>query len=74
MDREQDRGSEEVVQANTTTVIDLNNGDVYERHHMVATAGSSLVSATYISHSDSSENSLNLGMHKVSLLIIIKLD
>jgi hypothetical protein len=57
---EQDRGNEEVMTANTTTVIDLNNGDVYERHHRTSTAGNSMVSATFISHSDnSSDNSLN---------------
>lgn len=59
---ELDRGNEEVISANTTTVIDLNNGDVYERHHHVTTsaASNSMVSATFISHSDnSSDNSIN---------------
>lgn len=56
---ELDRGDDEVV-ANTTTVIDLNNGDVYERHHNHIAAASSMVSATFISHSDnSSESSMN---------------
>lgn len=56
--REQDRGSEEILSSNTTTVIDLNNGDVYERHHVMATSAnsSSHVSATYVTHSDSSDN------------------
>lgn len=55
---EQDRGNDEVISSNTTTVIDLNNGDVYERHHHITT--SSAVSATFISHSDnSSDNSIN---------------
>lgn len=58
---ELDRGNEEVLSGNTTTVIDLNNGDVYERHHnQVTTSSSSMVSATFISHSDnSSDNSIN---------------
>lgn len=59
---ELDRGNEEVITGNTTTVIDLNNGDVYERHMHVTTStnSSSLVSATFISHSDnSSDNSIN---------------
>lgn len=57
---EQDRGNEEVITGNTTTVIDLNNGDVYERHHHQVTTSSNMVSATFISHSDnSSDNSLN---------------
>lgn len=59
---ELDRGNEEVISGNTTTVIDLNNGDVYERHHNLTTssASNSMVSATFISHSDnSSDNSIN---------------
>lgn len=59
---ELDRGNEEVISGNTTTVIDLNNGDVYERHHHITTsaASNSMVSATFISHSDnSSDNSIN---------------
>lgn len=58
---EQDRGNEEVLSGNTTTIIDLNNGDVYERHHhQVTTSSSAMVSATFISHSDnSSDNSIN---------------
>lgn len=60
---EQDRGNEELISGNTTTVIDLNNGDVYERqyrHLTTSTASSSMVSATFISHSDnSSDNSMN---------------
>lgn len=58
---ELDRGNEEVISGNTTTVIDLNNGDVYERHHhQVTTSSSAMVSATFISHSDnSSDNSIN---------------
>jgi len=59
---EQDRGNEEVMSGNTTTVIDLNNGDVYERHlhYTTSTAANSMVSATFISHSDnSSDNSIN---------------
>jgi myosin-18 len=58
---ELDRGNEEVLSGNTTTVIDLNNGDVYERHHhQVTTSSNSMVSATFISHSDnSSDNSIN---------------
>lgn len=59
---ELDRGNEEVISGNTTTVIDLNNGDVYERHHQFTTsaASNSMVSATFISHSDnSSDNSIN---------------
>lgn len=60
---EQDRGNEEVMTGNTTTVIDLNNGDVYERHLYQTTtssAANSMVSATFISHSDnSSDNSIN---------------
>jgi hypothetical protein len=58
---ELDRGNEEVLSGNTTTVIDLNNGDVYERHHNHLTTSSASVSATFISHSDnSSDNSINL--------------
>lgn len=61
---ELDRGNEEVLSGNTTTVIDLNNGDVYERHHhqfTTSSAANSMVSATFISHSDnSSDNSINL--------------
>jgi hypothetical protein len=70
---ELDRGNEEVISGNTTTVIDLNNGDVYERHHHLTTssASNSLVSATFISHSDnSSDNSINFqtsGTSKPSL-------
>lgn len=58
---ELDRGNDEVLAGNTTTVIDLNNGDVYERHHnQFTTSTSSMVSATFISHSDnSSDNSIN---------------
>jgi len=61
---EQDRGNEEVISGNTTTVIDLNNGDVYERHHHVTTStagnSSSVVSATFMTYSDnSSDNSIN---------------
>lgn len=52
---EQDRGTEEVMTGNTTTVIDLNNGDVYERHQL--TTSSASVSATFISHSDNSLDS-----------------
>lgn len=58
---ELDRGNEELISGNTTTVIDLNNGDVYERqHHQFTTssASNSLVSATFISD-NSSENSIN---------------
>jgi hypothetical protein len=55
--RKLDRGSEEILSSNTMTVIDLNNGDVYERHHIMATSlYSSAVSATYVPHSDSSDN------------------
>lgn len=56
-----DRGNDEVLAGNTTTVIDLNNGDVYERHQShLTTSTTSMVSATFISHSDnSSENSMN---------------
>jgi hypothetical protein len=58
---ELDRGNEEVISGNTTTVIDLNNGDVYERHHHQLTTSSASVSATFISHSDnSSDNSINM--------------
>lgn len=57
---ELDRGNEEVITSNTTTVIDLNSGDVYERQLKTSTASNSMVSATFISHSDnSSENSIN---------------
>ncbi|CRL01859.1 CLUMA_CG015282, isoform A [Clunio marinus] len=57
---ELDRGNDEVITSNTTTIIDLNNGDVYERQHQHINT-SSMVSATFISHSDnSSENSINL--------------
>lgn len=59
---EQDRGNEEVVASNTTTVIDLNNGDVYERRgHVVMSSGgsNSLVSATFLSDNSSAENSMN---------------
>lgn len=70
--REQDRGSEEILSSNTTTVIDLNNGDVYERHHVMATSAnsSSHVSATYVTHSESSDNIVSspLTAPKVSLL------
>lgn len=59
---ELDRGSDEVVASNTTTVIDLNNGDVYERRgHVVMSSGgsNSLVSATFLSDNSSAENSMN---------------
>ena len=61
---ERDRGNEEFVSGSTTTVIDVNNGDVYERHHSQfmtnSVASNSMVSATFISHSDnSSDNSIN---------------
>lgn len=58
---ELDRGNDELLAGNTTTVIDLNNGDVYERHHNhFTTSSTSMVSATFISHSDnSSDNSMN---------------
>lgn len=58
---ELDRGNDELLAGNTTTVIDLNNGDVYERHHNhFTTSSTSMVSATFISHSDnSSDNSIN---------------
>ena len=66
-----DRGNEEIISGNTTTVIDLNNGDVYERHHNQLTTSSAAVSATFTSHSDnSSDNSINLhsaGTNKPSL-------
>lgn len=67
---ELDRGNEEVISGNTTTVIDLNNGDVYERHHhQFTTTCASQVSATFISHSEnSSDNSMNsAGINKPSL-------
>lgn len=68
---ELDRGNEELISGNTTTVIDLNNGDVYERHHHQSITNSAMVSATFISHSDnSSENSINFqtsGSSKPSL-------
>ena len=68
---EQDRGNEEIISGNTTTVIDLNNGDVYERHHHQLSTSSAAVSATFMSHSDnSSDNSINLhsaGTNKPSL-------
>lgn len=58
---ELDRGSDEVIAGNTTTVIDLNNGDVYERRGHIVTGTNSTVSATFLSHSDnSSENSINV--------------
>jgi hypothetical protein len=60
---ELDRGNEEVFAENTTTVIDLNNGDVYERRGQVVTSSgaNSFVSATFLSHSDnSSDNSINV--------------
>lgn len=60
---ELDRGSEEVLAGNTTTVIDLNNGDVYERRgQVVMTSGgsNSLVSATFLSDNSSAENSMNV--------------
>jgi hypothetical protein len=58
---ELDRGSDEVIAGNTTTVIDLNNGDVFERRGHVVTGTNSTVSATFISHSDNvSENSLSM--------------
>lgn len=58
---ELDRGNEELISGNTTTIIDLNNGDVYERHHhqlTTSSASNSMVSATFISD-NSSENSIN---------------
>lgn len=60
---ELDRGSDELMAGNTTTVIDLNNGDVYERRgQIVMTSGgsSSFVSATFLSDNSSAENSMNV--------------
>lgn len=59
---ELDRGNEEVFAGNTTTVIDLNNGDVYERRGHIVTGTNSMVSATYLSqHSDNgSDNSIQV--------------
>lgn len=58
---ELDRCSEEVIAGNTTTVIDLNNGDVYERRGHIVTGTNSMVSATFLSHSEnSSDNSVNV--------------
>lgn len=58
---ELDRGNDEVMAGNTTTVIDLNNGDVYERRGQVVmtSGGSSFVSATFLSDNSSAENSMN---------------
>lgn len=57
---EQDRGNEEVFAGNTTTVIDLNNGDVYERRGQIVTGTNSMVSATYLSTDNGSDNSIQM--------------
>ncbi|XP_070496062.1 unconventional myosin-XVIIIa isoform X2 [Chironomus tepperi] len=59
---ELDRGSEEVFAGNTTTVIDLNNGDVYERRGQIVTGTNSTVSATFLSQlsDNGSDNSIQM--------------
>lgn len=60
---DRDGVAEEVMPGSTTTVIDLHNGDVYERHHnQFTTSATSMVSATFLSHSDNSSENSSLTM------------